>query len=423
MLVLAVSASHCFAAGRDLTIDPRRFVTAQSRSGQFTVQGLPASKSLTGLAPISEAAFVRVDTTLFTFTAENIKSGVLSALEMTDRWQSPVNVSVHPVSRDGEEIVIATVRSSDGWSYRMSVPELVDKRRLLRSIVEVVLLEIAQRNAGDRRLELPPWLVPGLSAHLEANASAPLIMEPETYTNRRRKVEESVTATREALRASGGVTLDDLNWPSERINPTSYDASAHLFVRELLRRGNGTQLSNMLSGLRNHYNWQTAFFQAFGFQSLREVDKWWTLHLVQFAGRESLSIWSTGEVNGQLMDVLNTTVQVRHATNELPVATRVPLDRVLQEWDFARQQTVLRQKLVQLDALRLRAPTNLVGVVVGYQRQLSDYIARRQRLGRPATAPLVKSLVKETLQKLGELDVRREVAVGGASGTAALKPE
>jgi hypothetical protein len=35
----------------------------------------------------------------------------------------------------------------------------------------------------------------------------------------------------------------------------------------------------------------------------------------------------------------------------------------------------------------------------------------------------VKTLVKETLQKLGELDVRREIAVSGASGTAALKPE
>ena len=96
---------------------------------------------------------------------------------------------------------------------------------------------------------------------------------------------------------------------------------------------------------------------------------------------------------------------------------------ILQEWDFARQQTALSQKLVQLDALRLRAPTNFVGVVAGYRRQLSDYVARRQRIARSADAPMVKSLVKETLQKLGELDVRREIAVGGASGTAALKPE
>jgi hypothetical protein len=219
------------------------------------------------------------------------------------------------------------------------------------------------------------------------------------------------------------LTLDDLNWPSERITPAAYEASAHLFVRELLRKDGGEAFANMLRRLRDHYNWHTAFLQAFRFPSLREVDKWWTLHLVQFAGRDSLSIWSTGEVNAQLMDLLNTTVHVRRATNELPVAMQVPLDRVLQEWDFAQQETVLRQKLVQLDALRLRSPTNFVGVVVGYQRQLSDYIGRRQRLARSARAPIVKSLVKATLQKLGELDVRREIAVGGASGTAALKPE
>ena len=426
ILVFALSASFCLdcaAAVRELATDTRKFVTTLSRSGQFTVQGLPASKSLVGLAQPSDATYVRVDATLFCITAENIKQALLSALEMTDRWQSSVTVSLYPVQRDGEEIVIASVRSRDGWNYRMRVPESVDKGRLTKALVEVLLLEMAQRTAGERRLELPPWLAPGLSAHLAANAATPLIVEPETFTNRRRKVEESLNTTREMLRTAGGLTLDDLNWPTERIDPAAYEASAHLFVRELLRKGGGAPFNNMFSRLRDHYNWQTAFLQAFGFQSLREVDKWWTLHLVQFAGRDSLSIWSTGEVNAQLMDVLNTTVHVRHATNELPVSMQVPLDRILQEWDFARQETVLRQKLVQLDALRLRSPTNLVGIVVGYQRQLSDYSSRRQRIGRSGNAPIVKSLVKETLQKLGELDVRREIAVSGASGTAALKPE
>ena len=426
ILVLVLSASYCLdsaGATRELGTDTRKFVTTLSRSGQFTVQGLPASKSLPGLAPPSDATYVRVDATLLCITAENIKQALLSELGMTDRWQSLITVSLHPVQRDGEEIVIASVRSQDGWSYRLRVPESVNKRRLTRALVEVLLLEMAQRNAGEQRIELPPWLVPGLSAHLEANAAAPLILEPETFTNRRRKLEESVNTTREALRSAGGLTLDDLNWPSERIDPVTYEASAHLFVRELLRKGGGARFGDMLARLRDHYNWQTAFLQTFGFQSLREVDKWWTLHLVQFAGRDSVSIWSTGEVNAQLMELLNTAVHVRRATNELPMAMQVPLDRVLQEWDFARQQTVLGQKLVQLDALRLRAPTNFVGVVVGYQRQLSDYMGRRQRIARPADAPIVKSLVKETLLKLGELDVRREIAVGGASGTAALKPE
>ena len=181
ILVFALGASYCLdcaAAVRDLATDRRKLVTTLSRSGQFTVQGLPASKSLPGLAPPSDATYVRVDATLFCITAENIKQALLSALERTDGWQSSITVSLQPVQRDGEEIVIASVRSRDGWNYRMRVPELVDKRRLTKALVEVLLLEMAQRNAGERRVELPPWLVPGLSAHLDANAAAPLIVEP-----------------------------------------------------------------------------------------------------------------------------------------------------------------------------------------------------------------------------------------------------
>jgi hypothetical protein len=176
MLVLAVSASHCLGAVRGVATDARRFITAYSRSGQFTVQGLPGSKSLTGMAPSSEATYVRMDATLFSITAENIKSALLSALETADGWRLPVTVSLYPVNRDGEEIVIASVHSSDGWSYRMRVPELTDKRRLTRAVVEVLLLEMAQRNAGDRRIELPPWLAPGLAAHIEANADSALVV-------------------------------------------------------------------------------------------------------------------------------------------------------------------------------------------------------------------------------------------------------
>src|SRR5687768_7310831 len=200
ILVFALSASYCLdcaGAVRELATDTRKFVTTLSRSGQFTVQGLPASKSLPGLAPPSDATYVRVDATLLCITAENLKQALLSELAMTDRWQSLITVSVHPVQRDGEEIVIASVRSRDGWNYRMRIPEWVDKGRLTRALVEVLLLEMAQRNAVERRVELPPWLVPGLSAHLEANAAAPLVMVPETFTNRRRKVEESLNATRE----------------------------------------------------------------------------------------------------------------------------------------------------------------------------------------------------------------------------------
>ena len=68
ILVFALSANYgmdCPGAVRDAGPDGRKFVTTLSRSGQFTVQGLPASKSLPGLAPPSDATYVRIDGTLF----------------------------------------------------------------------------------------------------------------------------------------------------------------------------------------------------------------------------------------------------------------------------------------------------------------------------------------------------------------------
>jgi hypothetical protein len=423
-LMIVPGAMVCLGAVPGTRFDQKRFITVQSRSQQFTVQGLPASRSFAGTVSGPDVTYVRLDPTMFAMAAENVKQALLSILDTADNWQSSINVSLYPVRRDGEEIVITSARSPDGWDFRLSVPELANKRHVLKAILEVLLLEIAHRNGVERRIELPPWLVPGLAAHLEATATSPLVVQPESRTSARRKLQEAVSGTRETLRASGGLTLDDLNWPTERVTPTAYEASAHLFVRELLHKDGGAAFSNMLRRLRDHYNWHTAFLQAFGFPSLREVDKWWTLHLVQFAGRESLSIWSTGEINTQLLDILSTPVQVRHSTNELPVATQIPLDRVIQEWEFQRQEAVLRQKLVQLDALRMRSPTNVVTIVAGYHQSLSDYLARREQLGvnRPPNAPIVRTLVRRTLQRLGDLDVRREIAVGGASGTAALKP-
>lgn len=423
ILFTAFLAGDCLGALRDLPTDHKRFVTARSRSGQFTVQGLPSGRSTVGLFSSPAVTYVRLEPTLLVITAENIKSALLAELHMNDRWEGDIAMSLQPVRRDDEDIVIAAIRAADGWSYRLSVPEQVNKDRFFKAVIEVLLLEISHRGSVERRLELPPWLVPGLAAHVEATTSTPLIMEPESFTTRRRRTRDALRATREALRASGGLTLDDLNWARARVEPALYEASAHLFVRELLRKGGGALFSDMLSRLRDHYNWQSAFLQTFGFRTLRDADKWWTLHLVQFAGSESLSRWSISEVDAQLDSILDTAVQVRLATNELPMTATMPLDRVLQEWEFDRQQPVLRQKLVQLEALRFRAPTNLIMVVSDYQHHLATYMVRRQKIGvrKPATAPAVKTLIADTLQKLNELDVRREIAVGGAPGTAAVK--
>jgi hypothetical protein len=390
-------------------------ITVRSHSGQFTVYGLPSSKPLLNLTPTSGVTYVRLDPTVLAISSENIKHALLDALQLTDRWQGRVAMSLRPVTEDDEEIVIASVRYTDGWQFRMRVPEQVNRARLMKAMVEVLLLEIAQRNAGERRLELPPWLAPGLAAHLTANEPTPLIVEQESRTNYRRRMPDALKQTRETLRQHGGLSLDQLNWPDHRTDLAAYEASAHFFVRELLRKGGGISLGDLLSRLRDHLNWHTAFLKTYNFRSLRDADKWWTLNVVQFAGRESLVTWSLSEVGAQLGAILNTPIQVRLKPDELPITTDVLLQQVLQEWDWSRQSPLLRQKVIRLEALRYRAPAPLAEVIDGYRQALSDYTARRERF--PGKPP--KSFITQILRRLNDLDVRREIAMGGASGAAA----
>jgi hypothetical protein len=270
-------------------------------------------------------------------------------------------------------------------------------------------------------LELPPWLAPGLAAHLAATEAAPLIVDPQSITTRKHRVDYSLKHTRATLATRAGLNLDQLNWPDGRTEPAIYEASAHLFVRELLRRPGGSiAMSDMLSRLRDYLNWQTAFLHAFRFASLREVDKWWTLQLIQFAGRESPAQWSVGEARAQLDRILETPITVRRDADELPIAAQASLQTVLKEWDLAQQRPLLEQKLQHLEALRFRAPPALSALIDEYHRTLSKHLQSRPVSGRAQSVSNPRVLLVTTIKKLDELDLRKEAVAPLPAGTPTL---
>jgi hypothetical protein len=414
LALLSVGAIHA------QVIDPlTQPVTIVSRSGQFAIHGLPLNKPTINLTAPSDVIYARLDPALLSFAAENIKQALLSTLGLSDRWQGKISIALYPVTKDNEEVVIAAVRYADGWQYHLRVPEQVEKWRLTKVLVEALLLEIAHRNADERRLELPPWLIPGMAAHLIATAPSPLVVQSDTLTTRKQRMDNGLKELRETLRKSGGLTLDQLNWPDSRTDVTLYEASAHLFVHELLRKDNGMFLSSMLARLHDNLNWQTAFLRAFNFRSLREVDKWWTLNLVQFAGRETLSTWSPAEVRAHLDEILATPVQVRHDPNQLPMTIEAPLQQILEEWDFSRQGPILRQKLNRLEALRYRASGLAAELVRDYHRTLVEYIDRRTRV-RNDKSRAAALAAADAIIRLNELDLKREVMVIAPPGTPVL---
>jgi hypothetical protein len=172
----------------------------------------------------------------------------------------------------------------------------------------------------------------------------------------------------------------------------------------------------MLVRLPENLNWQTTFFRSFGshFPRLIDADKWYALNAVHVSGRDPMSVSPLETTWKQLDEILATKVQVRLAANELPIDTTVTLQRIVTEWEFARQQPVLLQKVERLLALRPRASPEPAELVDGYARVLRSYANGRppriqpSPLAEGATRRLPAS-VRNLLQQLDELDARRNL--------------
>jgi hypothetical protein len=371
-------------------------------------------------AILTNLSYVRLEPAVLTVSCERIKQALLEVLGLRDQWQGRIFIELHPVQQDREPVVVTSTRFTDGWLYRVRMPDRMDRARLLKIVVQVLLLEIGNRRARAHSVELPPWLAEGLATHLAATAAVTLALEPHTRVTRQERDHDPLRDARQVLRAQAPLTLNELNWPTpEQLadeNIALYRSCAQLFVHELLRLKHGREsLQEMLLLLPEYLNWQTAFLGSFReiFPRLSEVDKWWALQVVHLAGRDVFSLWPPAETARQLEDILSTSVQVRLQTNDLPRSARLRLQSIIQEWSFAQQLPVLLQKVNRLQALRLRTAPELAGLVDGYAQALDEYLQsrdkpKRREAPRNAKPTIPQFAVNRATRRLDDLDLKRE---------------
>jgi len=408
-----------FVAARaaDVSIEPR---VLRSQSQQFIVQGLPMGAAPVQNASTSQLAYIRVDPALLAVSCERIKQAVLNELGAKDEWLGTISVFLHPVQRFDEPIDITTIHHRRSWSYRVEMPDQVERTRLVRAVVQVLMQEMANRRAKTRAAEVPRWLLEGMAAYLRATSLSTLTLEPETWIIRQReRYTDPAQQVRELLRARPPLTFNELCWPTdEQLSGQQaevYRACSQFFVSELLRLKNGrAQLREFFRVLPEHLNWQTAFLRAFEgqFNRLLDVDKWWALNIAQLTSRDMSITWNYGEAFRQLDQALAVTAEVRLQPKELPMNTEVKLQRVLAEWPIHRQTPILLQKINVLGSLRLRAPQELIGLVDNYRLVLDTLFRERQGHGQgpfPSHAlSKDKGLVQDAIKRLDELDAQRE---------------
>ncbi|HEY0456016.1 MAG TPA: hypothetical protein VGE41_06545 [Verrucomicrobiae bacterium] len=395
---------------------PQQALTLRSQSGQFVVRGYSVGPNHFKNGSTGQLAYVRLDPALFAISCEAIKKALLTELGMRDEWRGSISILLHPNESDNEPIDIASIRFKDRWGYKVSIPERVNRDRLISAMVQVLLMEIANRHASPMLADLPPWLCIGLTEELQLTGLAELTLEPETALLRKQKNPDALRLVRERLRERQALTFNQLSWPEDNFESASefYSSCAQLFVHELLRLKDGRRcLQNMLAQLPANLNWQTSFLANFRghFEKLIDVDKWWTLTVVNFQGGQNHFVWNESEMWRQLDDILATPVEVRLNKSDLPMQMEVKLQSIISEWEFTRQEPVLALKLNHLQALRLRCREGYLPLIDGYSNMLGVYLQKRGKLGTAkhgASARNARAAEQEALKKLEELDRQRD---------------
>jgi hypothetical protein len=402
-------------------------VLARSKSGQFVVRGLPVGAPAGATGDLKAVDYVRLDPSVLTISLERIKTALLAELRQTDAWRGTIYVNVQPRLTDDQPITITSLRHPEGWDYRVTVPEIIPRDRYVRAVVQVLLMEMANRRAGERPAELPPWLGPGLAAQLLAEAPTFLIPELFSRTIRLQRPGDSLRPALNAIRAGGSLTLDQLNLPDDDYldGPLAkrYESCARVLVVSLLRLKDGSgSLHRMIAQLPDHLNWQTSFLRAFSghFQRLVDADKWWSLQVVRMTGQEPNRQWTVIETLQQLEDILDTPIEIRDGPDDLPTTTLAGLPALLQRCDFDRQEPLLRHKMEQLAALLPLAPSGIAGLIEDYRRTLDGYLRdrvppKKAISHRHAEPPSARMVINATLQRLARLDARRSALLQAAS--------
>lgn len=361
ILLLALCVGLDAAPGVDL--HPTR------RSQNFIVHDMrrfPGTLSSSG--QIGGEQRIAIGPNVLAVSAERVKRAVFSVFRLSTWGGTTIHLILKDRAKVREPIWIQPILYADGWQYRVEIADSIEENELLRGLVEVVLIELANRRGGPKSTEIPRWLKEGLSFHLSKSVGRELVISSVETGSMLRSMRNLLGAdplaeTRRILISGTNPSISDLSHPSpEQIGPGNiriYRAAAQLFVSELLRLPNGEeQLLAMIRELPGFWNWEAAFLRGFKthFRSMLDVEKWWAVTLVSFTGRDPTQIWSPAICLQQLDEILLATVQIRWSTNALPVRRRATLQQILSEWDFALQREAFWQTIRRLTALRTYCP-------------------------------------------------------------------
>jgi hypothetical protein len=293
---------------------------------------------------------------------------------------------------------------------------------LVRSLTEVVLLEMANRENQSTVCAQPPlWLAEGMNQLLVGDYGRDLVIESQTSLVRSERKPDPLKESRLQLRGREPLGFSALTlMTSEQVAPDSFpqfQASAALLAHLLTDETRRARTGQFLAQLPASLNWQTTFLalNRAEFATLLEAEKWWAVNAAHELAAAPDQFWAPAAVTARLADLFTESALVRTSDGSAENPDRVALSRVVLEWDWPTQSLVLQRKVAQLQLLLLRTPEQpapLRRLVGESLRTLERYLGERQGAGTGPTnrgEPNDRAMVlaKGTARRLAALEARR----------------
>jgi hypothetical protein len=413
-----------------IAADPQ--LIAESLSRQFTVISTERAMPRAGSqAAARQLGLIQLTPAVAAVNCERVKESLLRLLRQQDQWRAKIVVAIQPTARGNLNVTVVPTLYADGWRYRVEMPPELSPERFVSAITQTLLLELANRGGGTRCAELPLWLSEGLALMI-ARGEMNLLVEANVSQFQTVVAPDPLAKPRTRFAGTAPLTFDELSWPTAaQLRGTERELfrdSAQLLVHSLLARPGGPEaMTDFVRRLGGNLNWQTSFLKAFAkdFGLLIDVEKWWAVSVAAFSGKNQFQMWTPEEAMTRLDQALRVEVERTQSTDALPERTTINLQTFFADFDFAQQVPALNGIQRQLMNLRLNCPPDLSQLVDAYRTTLETYASKRGggslAADRRESGFSGKLILRETLQRLDELDARREMwrkeyAVARATG-------
>src|SRR5207302_5377602 len=124
----------------------------------------------------ANSTLIELDPNVLAVTCERIKQALLRELTLADLWRGRVYVQINSALSTNQAPLVFAKPYLDGWQYQVELARSIEKPKLVSGLVQVLLMEIANRNAGLRSAEIPLWLSEGVAQTLVRESQADLVV-------------------------------------------------------------------------------------------------------------------------------------------------------------------------------------------------------------------------------------------------------